>query len=121
MKLDANEVTSLSNLARLIATCPDDTLRNGTEAVELAMKAVQLTKGQNAQFMQTLAASLAESGRYSDAVQTANQASQLATSLGDHRLAAMIQAESNSYLAGQPYRNPLAVPIDQPQRPEAAP
>ena len=44
----------LNNLARLLATCPEASLRNCPEAVTLAEKACQLTFYSNASFMGTL-------------------------------------------------------------------
>ena len=38
LELDPNLVEALNNLAWLLATCPDASLRNGAEAVQLAKR-----------------------------------------------------------------------------------
>ena len=54
--------------AWLMATCPDAKYRNGKKAEELARKAVELTEGKDPGFRDTLAAALAEQGRFDEAI-----------------------------------------------------
>jgi Flp pilus assembly protein TadD len=94
-----------NDLAYLLATCPQASLRNGSQAVILATKAATLTRGQNPVILRTLAAALAESGRFSEAVQIAQNALKMAQAHGDTQFAAELRLEMNLYQAGRPYRD----------------
>ena len=74
LELDPNHVTAQNNLAWMLATCPDASLRNGPKAVELAQRAVQLSAGMSPQILDTLAAAYAEAGQFPEAIKTARQA-----------------------------------------------
>jgi len=65
--------------AWLLATCAESSLRNGAEAVSLARRAMEHSSGQDPLFLDTLAVASAEAGLYSQAVQTARQALELAS------------------------------------------
>ena len=71
----------------MLATSPDDGLRNGAEAVRLAERACELTHYGQPLFMGTLATAYAEAGRFPEAVTTAEKAEQLATAAGQTALA----------------------------------
>ena len=94
---------ALSNLAWLLATCSDASVRDGKEAVRLAERACHLTDYQQAPMVGVLAAAYAEAGRFTDAVATAQKAIALATAAGDQRFAAMNQQLLKLYRAGRPY------------------
>jgi Flp pilus assembly protein TadD len=68
-----------SGSAWLLATCPDEAIRNRKLAVERARAAVELTNGEDAAMLDTLAAALANDGDFAAAKQTVEQAVQLAT------------------------------------------
>jgi len=95
-----------NNMAWLLATCPEGSLRNGPKAVELARQADALTGGSNAVILHTLAAALAEEGRYSEAVGTAQRALRLADAQPNFGLARALQAELKLYQAGSPFHSP---------------
>ncbi|HEY2146354.1 MAG TPA: hypothetical protein VGH32_00355 [Pirellulales bacterium] len=57
------QVAYLRPLAGLLATSPDDTIRNGAEALKLAAEAVKLAPHDPEQ-LGTLAAALAETGQF---------------------------------------------------------
>ena len=65
---------ALNSAAWLLATHPDPKVRDGAKAVDLAMKAVEKTGRANAGYLDTLAAALAESGDFADAVQVQQEA-----------------------------------------------
>ena len=92
-----------NNLAWLLATSPEASLRDGNRAVELARQANALTSGQNPAFLTTLAAAFAEAGRFPEAVETAQRALSLAGAQSDTMLAAMLQSELKLYQAGAPF------------------
>ena len=96
----------LSNLAWLLATSPDSTMRNGTDAVRFAEEACHLTGYQRAQMVGTLAAAYAECGRFPEAVAIAQKAIELARAGGDARFAATNEQLLTLYRAGKPYHMP---------------
>jgi hypothetical protein len=58
----------------VLTTSRDASLRNGAEALELAERAVELSKGAQARIIATLAASYAEAGEFPKAVAAARRA-----------------------------------------------
>jgi Flp pilus assembly protein TadD len=96
----------LSNLAWLLATCPDSAVRNGTDAVRFAAQACRLTGYQRAQMVGTLAAAYAEAGRFPEAVAMAQKAIELARAGGNPQFAAANEQLLTLYRAGQPYHMP---------------
>ena len=65
---------SRNNLAWIMATASDNSIRDGARALGFATKAVQLSGGREPLFLRTLAAAYAESGRFSEAIAVAQQA-----------------------------------------------
>lgn len=103
LALDPDHVGSLNNLAWLLATCPDDAVRDGTAAVRHAERAVRLTSGEDPEALDTLAAAYAEAGRFDAAVETLEQLRQRFAgdaSAPHDKLA----ARAALYAAGKPYR-----------------
>jgi len=74
LRLQPDQVSVLGHMAWVLATNPDASIRNGAEAVELAERAMQLPDGETARVLDALAAAYAEVGRFSEAVETAEQA-----------------------------------------------
>jgi tetratricopeptide (TPR) repeat protein len=93
-----------NNLASVLATASDPSLRNGTRAMALAEEANQLTEGGNAIILATLAAAYAEAGRYDAATVTARKARNLAETQKDMKLAGTVQEAIKLYEAGRPMR-----------------
>ncbi|HEY6071492.1 MAG TPA: tetratricopeptide repeat protein, partial [Chthoniobacterales bacterium] len=62
------------NLAWVLATSPDDSLRNGARAVQLAEDVINRAGHPNAIVLRTLAAAYAEVGRFNHAITAAQQA-----------------------------------------------
>jgi tetratricopeptide (TPR) repeat protein len=93
----------LNNLAWILATSPDDTLRDGAEAVRCAEHACRLTAFKQTGMISTLAAAYAEAGRYSEAVATAEMAVRLQTANGETQLAGINNQLLPLYRAGIPY------------------
>jgi tetratricopeptide (TPR) repeat protein len=112
LRLNPNLAVALNNLAWVLATSPDDGLRNGTEAVRLGERACELTHYDEPLFIGTLAAAYAESGRFPEAATTAEKAEQLATSAGLTDVAAKNRQLLELYRAGKSYHEPA--PTEQP-------
>jgi protein O-mannosyl-transferase len=95
-----------SNLAWVFATCPEDSIRDGARAVELAEKALRISGGKIPMIYKVLAAAYAESGRFSDAGETARRGAELATNQGNPALAAELESNVALYQSGRPLRDP---------------
>jgi tetratricopeptide (TPR) repeat protein len=74
LKLQALHESALDELAWLLATCPDEKIRNGKRAVELATTLNKLSGEKNAEHLDTLAAAQAEVGNFEEAVRRQKQA-----------------------------------------------
>jgi tetratricopeptide (TPR) repeat protein len=94
-----------NELAWLLATCAQASLRNGTEAVELARQANARSGGNNPLILHTLAAAYAEAGQFSEALETAQRALQLAWAQANAKLAGQLQIEMKLYQAGKPFHS----------------
>jgi protein O-mannosyl-transferase len=105
LQLDPKHGSALNNLAWLLATCPDNSVRNGTKAVDVAEQAVKLSGGEAPEILDTLAAAYAEAGRFPEAVATANRALNLAVLINNKPLAEAIKAQLKFYEAGSPFRD----------------
>lgn len=105
LQIDPNHMNAAANLAWILATSPDPSTRNGREAVELTARVLQRAGHPNAILLRTLAAAYAESGRYSEAINVAEQAFQLATAQRDSALAEELRRNINLYQMGLPLRS----------------
>lgn len=92
-----------SNLAWLLATCPDLVVRNGVEAVQQAEQACHQTNFNEPSMVGVLAAAYAEAGRFPDAVRTCEQTIQLAEQQGVPQFAAVNRQLLKLYRANKPY------------------
>jgi tetratricopeptide (TPR) repeat protein len=97
---------SRNNIAWVLATASDASFRDGSRAVGFAEKAVQLSSGREPQFMRTLAAAYAESGRFSEALAAAQQAAAMATMQGKNDLANRLKKDLVLYRERQPIHDP---------------
>jgi protein O-mannosyl-transferase len=96
---------ALSNLAWVFATSPDDSLRDGAKAVRLAEEALRISGSRIPIIFRTLAAAYAESGHFSQAIQTAQQGIELANSQGNSGLATELQGNIGLYQEQRPLRD----------------
>jgi tetratricopeptide (TPR) repeat protein len=97
---------AMNNLAWVFATSPDASVRNGTQAVRLAEQALRISRGRIPLVFRTLAAAYAETGRFAEAIQTAQQGIEIADSEGNSGLAAELQSTITLYQQEQPLRDP---------------
>ena len=72
----------MNNLAWVLATCPVAAVRNGTEALDLALNLNGATNFRNADYLSTLAAAYAELGRYGFAISYEKRAMELKAGKG---------------------------------------
>jgi Flp pilus assembly protein TadD len=99
-----DDVAALNNLGWTLATAPEDGLRSGSEALRCAERAARLVQRDDPEILDTLAAALAESGRFAEAALAAAKAGALAASTGRADLAAQLAGRERLYRAGRPYR-----------------
>jgi tetratricopeptide (TPR) repeat protein len=92
----------LNNLAWLLATSPDDTVRDGQRAIELATKACEETKWKEAHIISTLAAGYAETGDFETARKYSRQA--VETGSESPEVKEQLEKELASYEAKKPWR-----------------
>jgi tetratricopeptide (TPR) repeat protein len=104
LKLEPNNSGVLNNLAWVLATSPDDKLRDGKRAIELAKSAAEGTEFKQAHIVSTLAAAYAETGDFDTAVTWSKKA----VDIGGDQLKSQLQKELESYEAHHPWRE--AVP-----------
>lgn len=91
---------ALNNLAWVLATSPEEPLRNGKRSIELAKLACEVTEYKQAHILSTLAAGYAESGDF----ETAINWSKKAVELGADELKGQLKKELESYEAHKPWR-----------------
>lgn len=116
---NATLVGVLNNFAWVLATSPEDELRDGERAIELATEAAELTDFKEAYILSTLASGYAETGKFDKALDwiekaiTANaeEGKKLKEENGDKDAAARnndqtesLQKEKASYVAKKPWR-----------------
>ena len=106
LQSDPDSILPLNNLAWVISTGPDDSLRNNEIAVQLATKANQLSRESNAVFIRTLAAAYAQAGQFEKAIETARRASEQANAQGVRDLAMQIHEDVDLYEHRTPLRDP---------------
>ena len=94
-----------TNLAWLLATSVDSSLRDGRTAIELASSVVRDSKRENPIVLRALAAAYAESGDFSDAIDTAQRAQRAANAIGEAGLSADLERNIESYRLNRPIRS----------------
>lgn len=97
IRLHPNNATALRRAAWILAT--NQTLRNGSEALAMAVQALLLTNSKDSATLDTLAAAYAENNRFEDAIATARRAI-----AADPAQAQAIQRRIERYQAGKPWR-----------------
>jgi protein O-mannosyl-transferase len=113
LEIRPDSMNAQANLAWVLATSPDASLRDGAKAVELAKKVLERAGQANDAnvivVLRTLAAGYAESGRFSEAIETAQQALQLAIAQDNFALTKDLQSNVANYRRNLPLRDRGAV------------
>jgi tetratricopeptide (TPR) repeat protein len=99
-KSEPEDTRVLNNLAWLLATSPEDAVRDGKRAIELATKACELEDYKQAHILSTLAAAYAETGDF----ENARRWSQKAVDMNDPEHAKQLAEELASYKEEKPWR-----------------
>jgi protein O-mannosyl-transferase len=105
LQVSPENLAALSNLAWLLATSSDSSLRNGSEAVRLAERADSASSrsDKHPTVLRILAAAYAEAGQFAEAKETAQHALEAANIQGNTNLAEALQGELALYDLGLPY------------------
>ena len=112
-KLKPEDPGLLNNFAWVLCTSPDDKLRDGKRAVEMATKASAATDDKAPHILSTLAAAYAETGDFESAVKWSSKAVELAGAVSDPEVAdpdaikEQLQKELDSYKNKKPVRELL--------------
>ncbi len=105
LEVAPRSIPTLTNLAWLLATSPDASVRNGPKALDLASQADRLVGGTNTLVLRTLAAAYAEHGEFAKAIRTARSAMELARMHGEGSLTTDLDQQIRLYQLGMPYRD----------------
>ncbi len=107
VRLKPDYPAPLNIMAWILATHPNPEVRNASQAIELAERAAELTKYQNASVLDTLAAAYAAAGQFDRAATTAQTAIALASTAEDDELVNHIRKRLELYKQTRPYREPV--------------
>lgn len=105
LKNDPKNSGILNNLAWVLSTSPDDDVRDGKRAVELATKACEETEYKRPHILSTLAAAYAETGDFETAIKWSTKAVEM--SAGDEvnkEVQEQLKQELDGYKEKKPFR-----------------
>lgn len=101
---DAEELSGiLNNLSWVLSTSPEEGVRNGKRALELGLRACELTKYAEAHILSTLAAAYAETGDFDKAVEWSTKAVEVGGKDENEQLD-QLKEELKSYQEKKPWR-----------------
>jgi tetratricopeptide (TPR) repeat protein len=105
LRAQPEHAAALNELAWILATERDPSLRNVPEAIRLGTRACELSAHTNAAYLDTLGTAFSEASRCAEAIQVTEKAATIAAAAGQEKLARQIQSHLQLYrteLARQP-------------------
>ncbi|MCB2169024.1 MAG: tetratricopeptide repeat protein [Deltaproteobacteria bacterium] len=108
LKVNPGYIEAFNSMAWIMATSPDDRLRDGRRAVAYAEKAVD-NSPPDINFLDTLAAAYAEAGRFDEAIAIENRIISLLAKARQPDAIPMHVNRMNHYEEGCPYRDPITI------------
>jgi tetratricopeptide (TPR) repeat protein len=93
-------------LARLLAACPDKTIRNGSRALQLVENLLKSHPSPDFELVETYAMAMASSGRLPEAADLQRRMIETVQSAGRHDLATVLQRNLKLYEQGQACSTP---------------
>jgi tetratricopeptide (TPR) repeat protein len=106
LRLQPDKLPILLSLAWILATAPEDNVRNGSEARELAKRAFAAGSERNLLTYRVLAAAEAEAGNFGAALKTAREGIEKATAGGQPEIRQLLEVDSSLYDQLIPLRDP---------------
>ena len=103
--LDEQYLASGNSIAWVLATNPDDRLRDGTQAVLIAREINARTGDREPALLETLAAAHAENGEFAQAMATIERAMAVTTAAGQTRETELLRTRLDLYRSEQPFRD----------------
>lgn len=105
LEIDPNDTGVLNNLAWVLATSPEDELRDAERSIALGTKACELTNYSQPHILSTLAAGYAEKGDWETAIKWSSKAVELGAKDKDEaEVLDQLQKELESYKQRKPWR-----------------
>jgi tetratricopeptide (TPR) repeat protein len=102
VRLAPTSAAAHNSVAWLLATCPDEKIRDGAKAVEEGTRACELSAWNQPQIIDTLAAAYAECGKFDESVKWQQKAVDLATDRDRQDLRKRLEL----FKSKKPYREP---------------
>ena len=102
LKIDPEDTGVLNNYAWVLATSPEDNVRNADRSIELGTKACELTKYEKPHILSTLASGYAEKGDWETAIKWSTKAVELGKN--EAEVSEQLQKELDSYKQKKPWR-----------------
>jgi tetratricopeptide (TPR) repeat protein len=102
LEIEPNNPDAKSDMAWILATCPDSNMRNPSEAIRLAQEACIATNYKKASKLDTLGAAYASAGRFAEAIEAAQKALSLVDK-SQPGLLKTIQGHLDLYKTSRPY------------------
>lgn len=113
LKVRPKDTGVLNNLAWVLATSPDEELRNGERSIELAKEAAEVSEYKEAHILSTLAAGYAETGQWEEAIKWSKKA----VEIGGEAIDDQLQKELASYEQKKPWRERQVITEEQEDSP----
>ena len=113
LELKPDAMPTKAQLAWILSTCQDDTMRNGKEAVKLSESAVEISGRKDPTALDTLAAAYAEVGEFDKATKAAEEAAAAASKQNNKTLEDTIRARNETYRSGSAFRDPSLAPPEK--------
>lgn len=109
LKETPDDDSVLNNFAWVLATSPEDDLRDGKRAIELATRACEVTEYKKPHILSTLAAAYAETGDFKTAMKWSKKAVELSAEDEEDDVDDQLQQELDSYKQKKPWREKQTV------------
>jgi len=106
LQLEPNKIGTEISLAWILATAPEDALRDGRRALELAQQANESSADRNLMTWRVLAAAYAETGQFQDAINAALEGARRAQADRQSSIAQQLQLDLSLYQQEIPLRDP---------------
>lgn len=104
LEAQPDSINARNNLALLLATAPEDSVRDGGAALALAREVISRAGESHPSPLDTLGTALAETGDFEGAISATEKALKAARAIGRSDLVPKLRAKLALYRTGKPYR-----------------